>query len=185
MDDKIYGWWLPPDISVHGAKIDQLMSVIHWFMLLLFVGWGIFFVWCLIKFRAREGHKAIYAPVQAIATKYIEGAVVVVEVFLLFGLSTPVWLAYKSQQPDEKNAAHVRIVAEQFAWNFQYPGKDGKFGATKVDLIGGDNPLGLDPQGKDGKDDNVSGNQLHISVHKPGGGGGSSQGVVHNLKNPG
>jgi len=44
MDEKIYGWWLPPDVSVHGAKIDQLMSVLHWFMLLLFFGWGIFFV---------------------------------------------------------------------------------------------------------------------------------------------
>jgi len=51
MDEKIYGWWLPPDVSVHGAKIDQLMSVLHWFMLLLFLGWGIFFVYCLVRFR--------------------------------------------------------------------------------------------------------------------------------------
>src|SRR5207248_11676408 len=44
MDEKVYGWWLPPDMSVHGAKIDQLMSVLHWFMLLLFIGWGVFFL---------------------------------------------------------------------------------------------------------------------------------------------
>jgi heme/copper-type cytochrome/quinol oxidase subunit 2 len=153
MDEKVYGWWLPPDVSMHGAKIDQLMSVLHWFMLLLFVGWGAFFIYCLFKYRARPGHSAIYAPVAAIATKYIEGAVVVVEVFLLFALSTPVWLAYKNNPPKDAEAVHVRLVAEQFAWNFQYPGKDGKFGKTDPSLIGGDNPLGIDPEDKDGKDD--------------------------------
>src|SRR5919205_999963 len=137
MDEKIYGWWLPPDVSVHGAKIDQLISVLHWFMLLLFVGWGIFFVYCLVRFRARPGHAAQYTPVKAIATKYIEGGVVVVEVFLLFGLSTPVWLAYKNDAPDPAKAAHVRIVGEQFAWNFQYPGKDRKFGKSDASLISG------------------------------------------------
>ena len=58
MDETKYGWWLPVDVSVHGARIDQLISVVHWFMLLLFVGWGAFFVYCLIKFRARDGHQA-------------------------------------------------------------------------------------------------------------------------------
>src|SRR5438270_389113 len=83
---------------------------------------------------------ALYAPVKAVATKYIEVFVVVVEVFLLFGLSTPVWLAYKNNLPDASNALHVGIVAEEFAWNFHYPGKDGKFGRTDASLISGDNP---------------------------------------------
>jgi cytochrome c oxidase subunit 2 len=184
MDEKVYGWWLPPDVSVHGAKIDQLMSVLHWFMLLLFVGWGVFFVYCLVKYRARPGHSAIYAPVAAIATKYIEGAVVVVEVFLLFALSTPVWLAYKSSPPKDAEALHVRIVAEQFAWNFQYPGKDGKFGKTDPSLIAGDNPLGIDPEDKDGKDDITTVNQLHIPVHKQVIVEVSSKDVIHSFNIP-
>src|SRR5262249_30651463 len=129
------------------------ISVLHWFMLLLFVGWGIFFVYCLVKFRHREGARALYAPIHAAFTKYLEGGIIVVEVFLLFGLSTPVWLAYKNSPPDEAKAMHVKIVAEQFAWNFQYPGKDKKFGKTDSGLISGDNPLGVDPEDKDGKDD--------------------------------
>ncbi|TMA29766.1 MAG: cytochrome c oxidase subunit II [Deltaproteobacteria bacterium] len=167
MDETKYGWWLPVDVSTHGAKIDQLIAVLHWFMLLLFVGWGIFFVYCLWQYRARPGHLAIYAPVKAIATKYIEAFVVVVEVFLLFGLSTPVWLAYKSQPPDESKALHVRLVAEQFAWNFHYAGKDRKFGRTDLALIGGDNPVGLDPDSAEGKDDIVTVNQFHFPVHTP------------------
>jgi cytochrome c oxidase subunit II len=184
MDEKVYGWWLPPDISTHGAKIDQLMLVVHWFMLLLFVGWGTFFVYCLIKYRHRPGRTAMYAPIAAVATKYLEGGIVVVEVFLLFGLSTPVWLAYKNSPPDDSKALHVKIVAEQFAWNFQYPGKDKKFGRTDVGLISGDNPLGLDPEDKDGKDDIITVNQLHVPVHTPIVVEVSSKDVIHSFNIP-
>ena len=184
MDEKVYGWWLPPDVSVHGAKIDQLMSVLHWFMALLFIGWGVFFVYCLIRFRARPGHVAMYAPVKGIATKYIEGFVVVVEILLLFGLSTPVWLAYKNNVPDAAKALHIRLVAEQFAWNFQYPGKDGKFGKSDPSLISGDNPLGVDPEDPSGKDDLVTVNQLHIPVNRPVIVAVSSKDVIHSFNIP-
>jgi len=184
MDEKIYGWWLPPDVSVHGAKIDQLMSVLHWFMLLLFVGWGIFFVYCLFRFRARPGHTAMYMPVKAIATKYIEGFVVVIEIFLLFGLSTPVWLAYKNNVPDAGKALRVRLVAEQFAWNFQYPGKDGKFGKNDPSQISGDNPLGIDPEDPAGKDDLVTVNNLHVPANRPVIVDVSSKDVIHSFNIP-
>ena len=184
MDEKIYGWWLPPDVSVHGAKIDQLMSVLHWFMALLFIGWGVFFVYCLIRFRARPGHVAMYTPVKGIATKYIEGFVVVVEILLLFGLSTPVWLAYKNNVPDAAKALHIRLVAEQFAWNFQYPGKDGKFGKSDPSLISGDNPLGVDPEDPSGKDDLVTVNQFHIPVNRPVIVAVSSKDVIHSFNIP-
>jgi cytochrome c oxidase subunit 2 len=160
------------------------MSVLHWFMAVLFVGWGIFFVYCLIKFRARQGHTALYMPVKAIATKYIEAFVLVVEIFLLFGLSTPVWLAYKNNAPDASKAMHVRLVAEQFAWNFQYPGKDGKFGKTDASLISGDNPLGLDPEDPAGKDDLTTVNNLHIPVHTPMIVDISSKDVIHSFNIP-
>jgi cytochrome c oxidase subunit 2 len=159
-----YGFWLPMDISAHGAAIDRLMSVVHWFMFLLFVGWGAFYVYCLIRFRARAGHGASYAPVKGIFTKYIEAAVVVVEVILLFGLSTPVWFKYKGAPTGD--AQHIRLVAEQFAWNFQYPGKDGKFGRTDVSLVSSENPLGLDPEDPAGKDDIVTVNQMHLPQGK-------------------
>jgi cytochrome c oxidase subunit 2 len=184
MDEKVYGWWLPPDISTHGAKIDQLILILHWFMALLFIGWGAFFVYCLFKYRQRPGHQAVYAPIHGIATKYIEAGVVVVEVFLLFGLSTPVWLAYKNSPPDDAKALHVKLVAEQFAWNLQYPGKDRKFGRTDLALISGDNPLGMDPEDKDGKDDIVTVNQLHVPVHTPVVVEVSSKDVIHSFNIP-
>src|SRR5918911_3344495 len=184
MDDSKYGYWLPMDVSTHGAQIDQLIAVIHWFMLLLFVGWGVFFVYCLIKYRARPGHSASYLPPKAQFTKVIEAGVIVVEVLLLFGFSTPVWSRYKNPPPAEKDALVVKLVAEQFAWNFQYAGKDAKFGKTSEANISADNPMGVDADDPDGKDDIVTVNQFHIPVNKPVIVQISSKGVIHSFNIP-
>ena len=46
------------------------------------------------------------------------------------------------------------MIAQQYAWNIHYPGADGKFGETKVNLVDEqDNPIGLDRNSEFGKDD--------------------------------
>ena len=42
---------LPPLASANGGQIDGLIGWMHVFMLVLFVGWGGFFVYCLVRFR--------------------------------------------------------------------------------------------------------------------------------------
>jgi cytochrome c oxidase subunit 2 len=61
----------------------------------------------------------------------------------------------------------VRVVGEQFSWNVHYPGGDGRFGRTRIDLIGPDNPLGLDRSDGDARDDVTTINQLHLPVGIP------------------
>lgn len=184
MDDKIYGYWLPVDVSKHGGQIDSLIAVVHWFALVLFVGWGIFFLYCLYKFRARPGHTAAYQPVKAIFSKYVEAGVVVFEAFLLFGLSAPIWARYKNEPPKEADAVNVHIIAEQFAWNVHYPGKDGKFGRTAPGFVAADNLIGLDPNDPDGKDDVVMVNQFHMPANKPIITSVSSKDVIHSWNIP-
>ena len=65
------------------------------------------------------------------------------------------------------HAVEIRVVAQQFAWNIHYPGKDGIFGKTDPKLMDSLNPLGLDPSDLSGKDDVTTLNQLHIPVHTP------------------
>ena len=43
---------LPALASAHGGQIDSLIGWIHVFMLVLFVGWGGFIAYCLVRFRA-------------------------------------------------------------------------------------------------------------------------------------
>ena len=59
------------------------------------------------------------------------------------------------------------MVGEQFAWNMQYPGRDGKFGRTDIRLVSADNPLGLDRADPNAKDDITTINQLNIPVGRP------------------
>jgi len=160
--------YMPPDVSKHGYHVDDLINILHVFMILLFVGWGIFFVWCLMKFRARPGHTADYKLVKAKAPKYLEVAVALFEAFLLVGLSMPVWARVKDELPTEAdNPIHVRVVAEQFAWNFHYPGKDGLFGRVAPEFLNSaTNVLGLDPSDPNGNDDFVSG-EMHLPVDRP------------------
>ncbi len=165
--DGDYGYGMPPNASKDGHNVDNLIHILHWFMLALFVAWGIFFVYCLMRFRARAGHRATYDPVKAKVSKYAEIGVAAFEAFLLIGLSMPIWAATKNEPPAKELATHVRVVAEQFQWNFHYPGTDGTFGRTAaafVDTV--DNPLGLDRSDPAAEDD-VFATELHLPVNKP------------------
>ncbi len=170
MNHVSYKDWLPypPDVSVHGAKIDHLITVVHYLMFALFIVWGIYFVYCLVRFRQRAGHKAEYQPAKGKVAKTAEVAVIVAEALLLVGLSIPVWASWKNDFPPRSQAITIRVVAEQFAWNFHYPGKDGVFGRTDVGLINNTgNSLGLDMNDPHAKDDIVTLNDMHIPVHQP------------------
>lgn len=163
----VYGLWLPPDASAQGARIDLLINLLHVFMVLLFVGWGIFMIYCLVRFRARAGHTAQYAPIHASLSKYLEVGVVLFEVFLLVVLSIPAWARLRVNLPDEKDAVVIRVVAQQFAWNIHYAGADGIFGRTDAKLMDeSQNPLGIDPDDPHGKDDIKEINNLYIPEGK-------------------
>lgn len=158
-----YGLWSPPLISEHGSSVDLLISLLHWFMLLLFIPWGVFMIYCLVRFRQRAGHRASYEPVKGKISKYAEIGVVLFEAILLVGLSIPVWAEYKNNPPEEADRLVIRVVAEQFQWNFHYAGPDGKFGRTDARLVDtASNPVGLDESDPDAADDVWTINDFHI-----------------------
>jgi cytochrome c oxidase subunit II len=167
MEEIHYGYGMPPDFSSHGAGIDNLIHVVHIFMIALFVGWGIFFIITLIKFRQRDGHRASYESAASKLPKVLEVAIVLFEAFLLIGLSFPIWNYYKKEPPPADKALTVRIVAQQFVWNIHYPGEDGKFGRTDIKLIDDSNPLGVDPNDPASADDFFTMNQFNFPVNKP------------------
>lgn len=180
--DGSYGNWYPPDVSKHGHRIDRLIDLVHWFMAALFVGWGAFFVYCLFRFRQRAGQQADYQPIKAKASKYSEIAVAAFEAVLLLGFSVPIWASVKNDIPGpESNPVHVRVIAEQFAWNFHYPGKDGIFGPTAANLVDAvKNPVGVDRKDEHGADDVVA-QEFHIPVNRPVICDISSKDVIHSF----
>ena len=170
--ENIMNWthWLglPPLATAHGAQIDRLIGWTHVFMFILFVGWGGFFVYALIRFRRSRHPVADYTGVKSHASNYSEVAVAIVEAILLFAFSIPIWAARVDHAPPESEALVVQVTGEQFAWNIHYPGPDGKFGRTDIKLIDlQSNPLGLDRSDPAAKDDVTTLNQLHLPANKP------------------
>ncbi|MCP5464162.1 MAG: hypothetical protein H7A33_03965, partial [Deltaproteobacteria bacterium] len=92
---------LPANGSAHGGEIDALIGWIHWLMLILFVGWGLFYVYCLIRFRRSKNPKADYKGVRNHYSSYIELAVAGIEVVLLIGFSIPIWSEAVATLPDQ------------------------------------------------------------------------------------
>lgn len=176
---------LPPIASAHGYQIDQMIYLIHGLMLLLFVGWGVFFIITLIRFNKWANPKANYHGVQSHISSTLEVAVVVAEVILLVCFSIPFWSKQINSFPNRPDAIELRVIAEQFAWNIHYPGKDGKFGKTKIALIDQqNNPIGLDITDPNAKDDFTTVNQMHIPVGRPVIVYLSSKDVIHSFALP-
>jgi cytochrome c oxidase subunit 2 len=139
----------------------------HLLMAVLFVGWILLFIYMLVRFRKSAHPRADHEGVKSHASSYVEVVVAVLELILLVTLSIPFWSKKVSAFPTEADKPlHVRVIAQQFAWNIHYPGPDGKFGSTDPKLVSDDNPIGLSRKG-DGRDDVVENNQLHLPVNRP------------------
>jgi cytochrome c oxidase subunit 2 len=158
---------LPVAASAHAADVDETMAVVHWLMVVLFVGWSVFFIYVLMRFRRKAHPVASYHGLRGRWSTWIEGGVLAAEVILLVFFSIPVWSARVDAFPSERESVVVRVVAEQFAWNVHYPGPDGRFGLTDIRLVGPANPLGLDRRDPAAKDDVTTINQLNLPVNRP------------------
>jgi cytochrome c oxidase subunit 2 len=148
-------WWFPAPISQHGVEYDQ-----HFFMTLMVT--GVIFVlaqfalgWVILRYRDR-GQRAAHSH----GNNKMEVTWTTATAILFIGavlLSTRLWAAVHLEPPPP-DALHVEVHGKQFAWNFRYPGPDGKFGRLDLKYINdaGGNPLGIDDTDPAGKDDIVS-----------------------------
>ena len=159
---------------------DHMLEFAHWFMLVLFVGWSAFFIITLIRFHKSRNPRADYHGVQSKASTHVEFTVVLVEAALLLGFALPLWGKRVSEFPKD-NPVIIRAIGEQFRWNFHYPGPDAKFGRQDATLISASNPLGLDPNDPNGKDDIITSNELHVPVNRSVIIQVSSKDVIHSL----
>ncbi|MEJ6718418.1 MAG: cytochrome c oxidase subunit 2 [Akkermansiaceae bacterium] len=153
--------WLgiPENYSDHGGNVDHMIDIVHWFMFALFLGWTLFFLFCLWKFRASNNPKASYQGVTNHVSSHLEIAMVIIEAVLLLGFAFPLWWERTDQfdEVQKTDPVRVRVIGYQFAFNYHYPGADGKFGRIDRSLVktGGD-PC-IDPDDPNGYDDFTSG----------------------------
>jgi cytochrome c oxidase subunit II len=153
---KFFG--IPDNFSAHGGQVDHMIDVVHWFMIVLFVGWTLFFLYCVFRFWHKNNPKASYTGVKSHLSTHLEVGVVIVEVVLLFGFAFPLWAERVDSWESVKklDPVRLRVVGWQFGWTYHYPGADAKFGRVDSNLISGTNDLGIDYSDPNSLDDFTS-----------------------------
>ncbi|MBM3846542.1 MAG: cytochrome c oxidase subunit II [Verrucomicrobia bacterium] len=173
---------LPVVTSAHGRDVDHMIILVHWLMAVLFIGWIIYFIYVLFRFRKGANPKADYQGARSHASTYVEVAVAGVEAVLLIAFAIPLWAKVVDQLPAEDKSTVVRVIAQQFGWNFLYPGKDGKFGKQEMILVTQENPFGFAKDDPQGNDDFTTLNDMTVEVNKPVLAYISSKDVIHSFK---
>jgi len=158
-------YWMPELASAHGHQIDNLIVWIHILMYVLFIGWSIYFIIALIKFRQSKNPKADHIGAKTHVSTYLEIGVAMFEAVLLIGFSIPFWANVVNAVPSGDDVLKIDVIGEQFAWNFHYTGPDGKFGRKDIKfVVPGVNGLGIDPDDPNGKDDIFTVNELVVPI---------------------
>lgn len=158
-------WWFPPPINQHGVAYDAQ------FMRTLIVVGVIFFLaqfalgYVIVRFRNKGGRAQYTHGNNRLETLWTTATAILFLGLVVMG--TKIWAGvhYDEAPPD---AIPIEVMAKQFAWNFRYPGPDGKFGRTDLKLVNdaAGNPFGLDDKDPAAKDDIVSAS-LKVPVGKP------------------
>ena len=187
-----YGWSLPDAASSYAGNIDFGIWLIHGAMIGIFALWGAFFIYLLVKYRARPGVKAVredhdetpahisvpdsfskfpfaqmlYRNKGELKSLIPDMIIMTFEIALIVFYAIPVWSKIKMSVPEVKDPVRMEVVAEQFGWNIHYAGPDGKLGKRKLELVHFSNPIGLDRLDPDAADDVVMGNEMRLPVDK-------------------
>src|SRR3990167_4491920 len=135
-------WYLPAATSVHGLVTDHLFDITMWITLPVFViTQGLLFLFVFL-YPHRDDKKADYYPNNhKLELIWTIVPAIVLTWLIVQGLQT--WANIKSPAPAD--AEVIEVTAEQFAWNFRWSGKDGKFGRNKPELMkASTNPIGID-----------------------------------------
>jgi cytochrome c oxidase subunit II len=168
-------WWMAPDISTHGAPIDEQMSETMAEAGISFLASQIILALFVWKFsNPRPGEKTKNFPGGAKAMVWAAFLVVGMEVLALGVFGVKAWANIYFTSPSA-NAMPVQVQAGQFAFYFRYPGLDGKFGPIHPEMLSEatQNVFGLDvDHDADSKDDIVTAQmavpvdrEIHLLMH--------------------
>lgn len=164
-------FFLPENVSTIGETIDHLFWFIFAVTGIVFIGVEVILVVFLIKYRHREGRRGAWVHGNN-KIEILWTAVPAIFLAVLALMSQRAWskakpgLAEFTGPVPQSDALIIEIVAQQFAWNIRYPGKDGVFGRRDPALVSAANPIGLDLNDPAAQDDILTVNQLHFPVNR-------------------
>ena len=155
-------WWT--EIASNWGYVDDTIIVTFWITGVVFVAVLLFVVYCLFRYRHKEGRRAEYEPENKKLEWWLTGLTTVgVAAMLTPGLF--VWGQFVSV-PDD--AVEVEVLAQQWQWTYRLPGEDGVLGTSDARDITFENPFGVNPVDVNGQDDVlVDSDELHLQLDQP------------------
>jgi cytochrome c oxidase subunit 2 len=155
-------WWTP--IASNWSYIDDTITLTFWITGAVFFAIVAFMAYCVLRFRHKEGRRAVYEP----ENKKLEWWLTIVTAVGVAAMLAPglvVWHQFVTVPAD---ATEVEVMGQQWQWSYRLPGKDGRLGTTDARNVSSDNPLGLNRDDSAGQDDIVIENgDLHLQLGKP------------------
>jgi len=162
------GWWFPPAITEHGPAYDQQFMLTIIIVGIAFVTAQIALGFAVWRYGSKgdRAERAVYTHGNNRLEMIWTGITAVIFIGVAL-LGQRVWAKLHFYQAPP-GSAQVHVVAQQFQWNFQYAGADGKFGRTDPKKISDEslNYIGLDDTDPAAKDDQVV-TTLVIPVNRP------------------
>jgi cytochrome c oxidase subunit II len=156
--------WTFPELATNFSDIDSLFYLtlsitgLAFFLAHLILGYFIF------KYKDNNPLIKYSQGNKRLEIAYALGVGIVFITLAI--MSQRIWTKIYFAAPT--NVLQIEATGEQFRWIFRYSGKDNKFGAKDLKLINKEqNPLGLNPQDPDSKDDIVKISELVIPIDQP------------------
>ncbi|HSD69353.1 MAG TPA: cytochrome c oxidase subunit II [Woeseiaceae bacterium] len=170
--------WTFTPLASNWSQIDDTIDITFWVTGFVFVAVNLFMAYCVIKYRAKKGGKAVYDP----ENKKLELWLTVFTTIGVAAMLAPglfVWAKFVKVPED---AMEVEALGQQWHWSYRLPGDDGQFGNVHARLITNENPFGIDDSDPAGHDDVlVSSAELHLPVDVPVRMNLRSKDVLHNF----
>jgi cytochrome c oxidase subunit 2 len=164
--------WFPTPATKKAGEIDTLYDVLLIVSVPIFVLVMTVALYSVFRFRARPGDMSDGAPIHG--NTRLEVIWVAVPTIIVSVLAAYAWIVLNDVEAKQPNEMHVRVIAQQFAWHFQYLDEQGQ-PTTNTLYLPKDKPVRFDVVTRDVlhsfwvpsfrlKTDTVPGLTTHIRV---------------------
>jgi cytochrome c oxidase subunit 2 len=111
--------WFPVNATSSTKEIDTLWDVLLIVSVPVFVLVMTVVIYSVTRFRARPGDRGDGAPIHG--NTRLEVIWVAIPTIIVSALAVYAWIVLDDVEAKKPNELRVHVVAQQFAWQFQYP----------------------------------------------------------------
>src|SRR5436305_10265876 len=152
-------WWLPVGASAATGWIDHQFTLTFIIMGIVFLAAQLSLGYLAWRYRETPSSAPVAYSHGNTKLEILWTALTTVLFVGLNLMGSSVWASQRFDPP-EAGAVQVEATGMQFAWYFRYPGQDGTYGKTKLNMVdpssGGEAAVGLNTSDAAAKDDVVT-----------------------------